>query len=101
MVQESCGNVLPIPVENNEVHAKITLIPDQPVLRRSRRVRNLPPLDTSQNVEESSQGNGIEVCESDDARSEEFEFDMPDVDDFDPSSYYIYSDAKPRKLPPC
>ena len=91
MVQEVSNSVLPTPVESNEVHANITPIPDQPVLRRSRRVRNLPPLDAFQNVEESAQGNGIEVFESDDARSEEFEFDMPDVDDFDPSSYDTFS----------
>ena len=70
-------------------------------MRKSRKIRNLSPLDVLQNVEARGQGNGIEVVESDDARSEEFEFDMPDVDDFDPTSYYIYSDAKPRKLPPC
>ena len=105
MVLENNTRVTPIPVDSVELRTNTTptrtIIPDQPVLRRSRRVRNLPPLDILQNVEASGQGNGIEVVESDDASSEEFEFEMPDVDDFDPSSYYIYSDAKPRKLPPC
>ena len=105
MVLENNTRVTPIPVDSVELRTNTTptraIIPDQPVLRRSRRVRNLPPLDILQNVEASGQGNGIEVVESDDASSEEFEFEMPDVDDFDPSSYYIYSDAKPRKLPHC
>ena len=30
-----------------------------------------------------------------------FEFDCPMIDDFDPDSYYVYEDAKPRKLLPC
>ncbi len=85
--------------DSEAVDPEIPAVSEPPtILRRSERIRNSQR--SKRDVVACGEGTANEFSVNGKVGFESFEFDMPDMVDFDSSTNYIYDNVKPRKLPP-